>query len=378
MQTKKTDTQIIGEYVPKIKAFTDTPMFYENAGRIYDFLKPYHYDTDGWRLRDAAKTLLDVDVYSAFPAEDNLGYFENLDGFGFTRYMEIAKFATKEYEQIPGGYELMKYYEMQTESPEYQEYRKALFPSTVLNIIDSLTNRQPYLLPGFWARLSNMENIIQNGMLSKDDLNDILDSEVNSLTAAAKKKADGEKYSEYEVKSAIRDALYVTPFMDEQIQALADVPNILDEAYDFYLGLGKDGEFHNAAFEYLFKAEYDYIGKKLFERVKAEYGEYIDGVKMLPPKQIIEKAHELAAISDILCTLDPETCNYDTEQLKGILSLESPLLKIYHEWQSHHITHIDDIVDIVRNVGDEWTNEIEEISFETDSHEDEEEQDVEF
>ena len=134
--SKKTDAQIIGEYLPKIKAFADTPMFHENAGRIYDFLKPYHYDTSGWLLRDAAKALLNVDVYSFFPAEDNMGYFENLDGFGFVRYMEAAKFAEKEYEQLPGGYEFMKYYEMQTDSPEYKEYRKALFPAAVMNIIN--------------------------------------------------------------------------------------------------------------------------------------------------------------------------------------------------------------------------------------------------
>lgn len=131
----------MGEHMLKTKAFTEEGLTAENARQIYNFLRHYHCDTDGWLLYRAAQDILHTDAWREFPAEDNLGYFEVLDGFGNLKRIEIAIFADKEYEELPGGYEKLRSYTLDTNSPEYQDYQKALWPAAVCNIIENLTQK---------------------------------------------------------------------------------------------------------------------------------------------------------------------------------------------------------------------------------------------
>jgi len=347
MPNKKTDEQVIGEYLPKIKAFTDTPIFSENTERVYNFLMSSGYDEGGWLLYNTAKSITNVNVYSAFPTEDNLGYFEELNGNGLLKWLTIAKFAKKEYEQLPGGYEKLKSFEIDKDTPEYKEYKTTLFLTAVHSIIDNLTKKNPQQLPGFWARLSNMDNILNNGLISKDDLNEILYSELYNLPDDAKEKAEGEEYSEYEVKSGILDALYTVPLTDEQIKAFLALPNILDEACEFYKYDGKDGLFFDAAFGFLYKTECEYLTGQLHTKAEADYDKYITEISRKPSDEIIREAYTINTLNEILSVINLGVPLFRVEQIKALLSLDEPLWHLFHKWQSNDYTLRDDMIYVI-------------------------------
>jgi len=93
-------------------------------------------DCEGWELCNAAKEITKIDIYSYFPAEDNQGCFEELDGNGILKWIEIAAFAEIEwnYEQPPyEKYSRHKYYK---DSHEYLEYQEKLYPLALKKVIE--------------------------------------------------------------------------------------------------------------------------------------------------------------------------------------------------------------------------------------------------
>jgi len=166
MPAHKTDAQILEEYLPKLKAFTDERLTNENAKRIYDFLKPYHYDKGGWLLYENAKE--EIDKHHEFPIDEDS--YEILDGYGRLKWLETAKFAQYGYNQLSFTFDKLKTQTFDEESPEYKEYEKTIYPTAVRSIIDRFTDKQQYLIPVFWERLSFIENILEKGFSTRDDL----------------------------------------------------------------------------------------------------------------------------------------------------------------------------------------------------------------
>jgi hypothetical protein len=221
----------------------------ENAKRIYDSLKQYHYDTDGWLLYEAAKGILQTDVYSAFPAEDNSGYFENLIGHELLRWLEIAKIADKEYEQVPGGYEKLSSYMLDEESPEYVEYQNKLYVEAIKGITSRLADRQPYLLEGFWNRLAYIANDLEKGYPAREDVHEKIALEATKSVNAASEDDLTDFYSEAEIKCQIRNELYEIYMTDEMVQTLYVTDNVLDDAYRYCLEADKADNIFLAVFE---------------------------------------------------------------------------------------------------------------------------------
>jgi len=363
MPELKTDEQMRSEYMPRIKSFTDKRLTAENAKRIYDKLKPYHYDTSGWLLYEAAKGILQTDVYSEFPAEDNMGYFEILDGYGLLKWLEIAKFAEKEYEQIQGGYEKLTSHTLDENSPKYQEFQGKLYAAAIRSIAIQLANQQPYLLEGFWNRLSYIENILEKGFPTRDSLNERIKREAKDVFDSASLDDLTNLHSGVEIKHQLRNELCDIFMSDEMIQALTLKDNVLDDAYRFYLKEHKDNQVFLAVFDYLEKQEHDYLAERVFDRAKLAYEEYVDEVKKMPPEKIIDEAYKLTMMYDLHISLDPVTSNYTTEQLKGLMSCASPLWSLYDEWQCRDWTYMDDIKDVITDVADREAAEIEDKDY---------------
>jgi len=363
MPKNMTDEQMRSEYMPRIKVFTDKRLTEENAKRIYDKLKPYHYDTSGWLLYEAAKGILQADVYSEFPTEDNMGYFEMLDGYGLLKWLEIAKFAEKEYEQIRGGYEKLTSHTLDESSPAYQEFQGKLYAAAIRSIAIQLADKQPYLLEGFWNRLSYIENILEKGFPTRDSLNERIKREAKDVFDSASLDDLTNLHSGVEIKHQLRNELCDIFMSDEMIQALTLKDNVLDDAYRFYLKEHKDNQVFLAVFDYLEKQEHDYLAERVFDRAKLAYEEYVDEVKKMPPEKIIDEAYKLTMMYDLHISLDPVTSNYTTEQLKGLMSCASPLWSLYDEWQRRDWTYMDDIKDVITDVADREAAEIEDNDY---------------
>ena len=109
----------------------------ENAEQIYNVLKG-SLDEEGFILYKAAREILQCDVFSRFIVEDSLGWFEEADGYKLKKYAEIACFGICEYEgDLHGAYQILKGFEMDTASPDYLAYQKALWPRAVANCLQS-------------------------------------------------------------------------------------------------------------------------------------------------------------------------------------------------------------------------------------------------
>jgi hypothetical protein len=147
MPETKTNEQTQSEHLPKIQAVLNERLTPKNAKQTYHLLRDQHdADTEGWMLYKTAKKLLKLNIYSEFAAEDCLGYFETLDGFGKLKWLEIAKFAKKEWEQLPNGYELLRSHTLDETAPDYQKYQNALWPNAIQNIVEDIAENQPHLL----------------------------------------------------------------------------------------------------------------------------------------------------------------------------------------------------------------------------------------
>jgi hypothetical protein len=304
----KTDEQIKNEYLPKIKTFTDnlTP---EKAERVYNFLKPYHYDTNGLAIEQAAAEAM-----------------KNKSEPGCLAYRAI---------QI---------------------------------IIGKLEDIQPYLLEGFWNRLSYIEKILEKGLPIKDDLIVKINNELSELTrdmTARKEEPIANLLAEDSAKTAIRNALHNTPLTDYQIQALFIADNVLDDIFYFYQDSGAKGDIYSVVSDFVSNAEKEYLIDRVYDRIKIEYDAYVDEVMKMPPEKIIDEAYKLTISYEFLCAFDGEP-RLTAEQLKAIMTFDDPLWSLYHEWQRRDWTMQDDIRDVIRDTADEQAAENANSEYELD------------
>jgi len=356
MRQIKTDEQILKEYLPKLKRFTDERLTSENAKWIYDLLKPYHYDTGGQLLYQAAKGILNTDAFdeiyhdddNAHHYEDTVNYLETLDGYELLKYLETMKLADGT---------------LVENSHIYQEYHNKLWVDAVRSITSSLTEKQLYQLPVFWSRLSFIENILLKGFPTRDNLIDKIDNEVKSLNDEGEKAVKGRDLSENQEKMNFRNILYNTPMSAEMIEALYIKDNILDELYVQSFEFGEIGDYYDFVSEYVEKTEHEYLADRVFDRVKLEYEIFIDEIKEKPVDKIIDEADKISLMYDLYIALDPYVSDLSTERLRVLKSLDSPLWSLYHEWQRRDWTYSEDISDVIRETADGQISEIGENEY---------------
>ncbi len=110
--------------------------------QIYETIAPFG-DPDGFELCNIAEKLTRVSVIHTFSAEDNLGYFENADGFEILCWLESAAYGDIEWE-IVGAYGRAVQHTIRTDSEEYKQYRHTLFDEAIKKIlnIDNKINKE--------------------------------------------------------------------------------------------------------------------------------------------------------------------------------------------------------------------------------------------
>jgi len=330
MPRVRLDKHILKEHQARCAAFAESGLTPESAERIYNYLNGFQYDTGGWQLYDAAKKILKTDVYSQFPTEDNLGQFEESDGTELAKWLTIAKFADKEYEQLSGGYEKLSNFEVDKDKPEYQEYKKALYREAVLGIAGKLAERPNHPLDVFWGRLSYIQSTLENAQPTKADLMKRVDDEYFEFM----KKGDGELAYTKNAMAGLRDVLHNTPMSDEMIQALMCKHNVLEDAFNDYFNNFTVDNYYDAADSYLKMTERDYLADRLYDRVLLAHNRFIEMIKDAPPAILIDEAYKITVMDEIKSWLEPyPVTNLSMEQLKGLMSFDEPLWDLYNEWQ---------------------------------------------
>ena len=99
----------------------------EEMKRFYDTISP-SMDAHGLTLYHTAKELTGIDVPTCFPYEDNRGLFEAMEGYQLLNWLTAVHFQAVDWEIIPGTpYERADLREVDTTTPEYQEFEKQLY-----------------------------------------------------------------------------------------------------------------------------------------------------------------------------------------------------------------------------------------------------------
>ncbi len=78
---------------------------------------------------------------------------------------------------------------------------------------------------------------------------------------------------------------------------------------------------------------------ELYDRMKAENGEYLKHLKTLPPDEIIENAYQIAYRENILYIFEDET-DLPEKRLRALLEQDRPLATIYDDWCSRDVSEM--------------------------------------
>jgi len=114
---------------------------------IYKFLD--QFDREGWCLERACYTLIKGSIYNYFYEKDNLGHFENSDGYDLTYWREVMEFGDCDYE-VQGMHEILIGHTLNSQQAKYIEYKKELHKRAAIAIIndhlDAIVQTHPDLL----------------------------------------------------------------------------------------------------------------------------------------------------------------------------------------------------------------------------------------
>ena len=88
----------------------------------------------------------------------------------------------------------------------------------------------------------------------------------------------------------------------------------------------------------------------LCQKAYKEQSDFVEELKKLPPKEIIEKSYEKTIRDDIVFVFEGECLS--EEQVKELLKLDHPLAACYYEWLDTDYSHMDMLGDTVRGYAD--------------------------
>ena len=102
----------------------------EHCRRFYKTVAPY-LDPGGFVLYRSAAELTRFHISTEFATEDNMGKFEEMDGYGMLRYLTADRFGSVEYEIVAPCYEEAVSLHTDYTSPEYLAFEKKLYEKTL-------------------------------------------------------------------------------------------------------------------------------------------------------------------------------------------------------------------------------------------------------
>lgn len=87
----------------------------------------------------------------------------------------------------------------------------------------------------------------------------------------------------------------------------------------------------------------------LYQKASKEQDDYIEHLKTLSPKEIIDKSYEKVMRDDILMTFENDYMSeyLSDKQVKELLKLDYPLSACYEEWMDTDYSHMEMLRDTI-------------------------------
>ena len=82
--------------------------------------------TDGFHLFRAAEAYTGINIYSAFPVEDSLGYFEAMSGHELLRWLEAETIGSYSLSRLPSGVEVACDLRVDQSGEKYRRYHEEI------------------------------------------------------------------------------------------------------------------------------------------------------------------------------------------------------------------------------------------------------------
>ncbi len=99
------------------------------------------------------------------------------------------------------------------------------------------------------------------------------------------------------------------------------------------------------------------LRQTLWEKAAKEQSDFIDGLKLLTPEQIIDKAYEKVMRDDILLTFENDFL--EDKQVAALVKLDKPLAACYDAWMETDYSHMEMLRDTIEDYADELIEENE-------------------
>lgn len=121
--------------------FLNEEIIEENYEKLYNYLQIY--DKDGFLYLGQIKKETNIsssEFYSNYYYEDNCGYFEEMDGYNFSKYYLQMKFGEIINSTFIGMYEKCEYSDDFYSNDDYKKFIKKVKINTIKDIIKSLNH----------------------------------------------------------------------------------------------------------------------------------------------------------------------------------------------------------------------------------------------
>lgn len=183
-------------------------------------------------------------------------------------------------------------------------------------------------------------------MATRDSILDRIDTELAEFEENTPfVKRDEAYFSDLQIKTGFRNALYNIPFSDRIAGLMDEKADILHSLMEYWAGLNfkslgiERDDFYEIINTYIEEIDFEDRYAKLYERASEEYFSFVNGLKQKTPEDVVEAAYEIVLKADILCLLDPQ--NMTKKEINILLTLEKPLDAIYSEWMDNDYSHMD-------------------------------------
>ena len=105
------------------------------------------------------------------------------------------------------------------------------------------------------------------------------------------------------------------------------------------------------------------INALLYEKMQAEYTEFLNGLKELPADKAIEKAYEKVIKEDLVACV--ESGDLEPKQAKALYGKKYPLDYCYQEWLRNDYSHMDMLRDTIGDASQKAVREMKSKSRES-------------
>lgn len=203
-------------------------------------------------------------------------------------------------------------------------------------------------------------DINENNFASKERFTEIIEAEFATVNQDMPPHTDPDLLAyRLEVATYLRDALYALPIPDELMETACNWTGIINQTYLYWTDEASRGtevvDKLSLAFDcaklWLGDVRAEYRCNLLYNRIGAEYEEFMAAAQLKRPLEIISDAWKIVCYDDVMMMFEHE--EIPPKVVDALLTMESPLFAVYEELRDQDSSdHMNGILDAAQDIAD--------------------------